>query len=110
MFLGFFLLPKDSYAVSSISEDTCCIVEKAQNGRDSCTPDKDCHSDGTEKGGRDCHNCHTCAFTSFIASAAVENTEAHSQLYFKSPPLLSFYLTPEFLDFTSKIWQPPKII
>lgn len=110
LFLGFFLLPK-TYTAAPILEEICCT----SSDTDCCKTEtekheKPCHSDDKKDGSKDCHDCHSCASIGFFANLQKESFVKEDVVVLQSSEKISFYLTPEFSDFDSKIWQPPKLI
>ena len=110
LFLGFFLMPK-TYSAAPILEETCCTSTETDCCKtESDKKEKPCHSDNKKEGSKDCHDCHSCASIGFFANLQKENSVKEEVVIAKSSQKISFYLAPEFSDFDSKIWQPPKII
>jgi len=110
LFLGFFLMPK-TYSAAPILEETCCTSTETDCCKtESDKKEKPCHSDNKKEGSKDCHDCHSCASIGFFANLQKENSVKEEVVIAKSSQKISFYLSPEFSDFDTKIWQPPKII
>lgn len=110
LFLGFFLLPK-TYSAAPILEEICCTTSETDCCKtESEKHDNQCHSDDKKDGSKDCHDCHSCASIGFFANLQKESFVKEVVVMQQSSEKISFYLTPEFSDFDSKIWQPPKII
>lgn len=110
VFLGFFLLPK-TYDAAPILDDVCCTSQStdccAKNSDKEETP---CHSKDKKEGSKDCHECHECVSVGFFANLQPRNIVEEDVAILQSSQKTSYYLTPEFSNFDSKIWQPPKII
>lgn len=109
LFLGFFLLPK-AYTAAPILEEICCT----STDTDCCKTESEkhenpCHSNDKKEGNKDCHDCHSCASIGFFANLQKENFMKEDVVFLQTSEKISFYLTPEFSDFDSTIWQPPKI-
>jgi hypothetical protein len=110
--LGIFIVPKQYFlAQSSIS--SCCSISLGKKEKH-CNQEhqkKDCHKEGKNKNHctGNCNNCDVCHFSIAVfrmpamhelPSILVENPNKKEQFD---------YITPEFSDIFSKIWQPPKI-
>ena len=109
LLLGLFLIPK-SISAAPILEDTCCSSSSKHCDGESNKNEKPCHSEDKKEKSKDCHDCHSCASIGFFANIQHENNLEEDLMIFKSSQKISFYLTPEFSNYNSKIWQPPKII
>lgn len=103
-------MPKN-YNAAPILEDTCCNASSTQHCDGEYSKDeKPCHSDDKKKESKDCHDCHSCVSIGLFADLQKNSLKEESLEMLHFSKKISTYLTPEFLDFTSKIWQPPKII
>ncbi|MFC6266958.1 hypothetical protein [Frigoriflavimonas asaccharolytica] len=110
LFLGIFLIPKNFNAAPILKNSCCSQMSLESCGGESGKKEDPCHSKDKKESSKDCQDCHSCASVGFFADLQKDNFLEENILIKNSSQKISFYITPEFSDFASKIWQPPKII
>lgn len=110
LFLGVFIIPKNFNAEPILKDSCCSQLSTEKCGGESDKKDHPSHSKDQKDNSKDCHDCHSCASIGFFANLQNSNFSEDVILTKKSSQKISFYNAPEFSNFASKIWQPPKVV
>lgn len=105
--LGIFILPKQ--IISAQNAEMACDISSM---KDDCCKDKSTQNhhqkDKNDGCGDDCYSCVTChTFAVFSYPNLKEISENMGKIPVKKEKFT--YVTPDFSEVYSKIWQPPKI-
>lgn len=105
--LGIFILPKQLITFQK-SEMTCNISSSKNDCCKDTQHNNHNNSEKKENCGDDCYSCGTChTFAVFSYPFLKDNDQDLRKIPVTKEKFT--YVTPDFSDVYSKIWQPPKI-